>query len=93
VSPGCGRRGSGAERRTYLACRPNRVYWSCSLPLADGALQVADLTSEIACIDGAPAAVERLRDANTMKIRKCLDPILILSEGHLRTVLAEFARH
>jgi enoyl-CoA hydratase/carnithine racemase len=33
ASPGCGRRGSGAERRTYLACRPNRVYWSCSLPL------------------------------------------------------------
>jgi threonine dehydrogenase-like Zn-dependent dehydrogenase len=36
--------------------------------LADGALQVADLTSEIASIDGAPAAFERLRDANTMKI-------------------------
>ena len=36
--------------------------------LADGALQVADLTSEIASIDDAPAAIERLRDANTMKI-------------------------
>lgn len=36
--------------------------------LADGTLQVADLTSEIANIDGAPAAFERLRDANTMKI-------------------------
>jgi threonine dehydrogenase-like Zn-dependent dehydrogenase len=36
--------------------------------LADGALQVADLTSEIARIDSAPAAFERLRDASTMKI-------------------------
>jgi threonine dehydrogenase-like Zn-dependent dehydrogenase len=36
--------------------------------LADGALQVADLTSEIARIDDAPAAFERLRDARTMKI-------------------------
>jgi len=36
--------------------------------LADGALQVADLTSEIATIDAAPAAFERLRDASTMKI-------------------------
>jgi threonine dehydrogenase-like Zn-dependent dehydrogenase len=36
--------------------------------LADGGLQVADLTSEIAAIDGAPGAFERLRDASTMKI-------------------------
>ena len=36
--------------------------------LADGALKVADLTSEIAGIDDAPAAFERLRDASTMKI-------------------------
>ena len=36
--------------------------------LADGGLQVADLTSEIARIDDAPAAFERLRDARTMKI-------------------------
>jgi threonine dehydrogenase-like Zn-dependent dehydrogenase len=36
--------------------------------LADGALQVADLTSEIVSIDNAPAAFERLRDASTMKI-------------------------
>ena len=36
--------------------------------LADGALQVADLTSEIASINDAPAAFERLRDASTMKI-------------------------
>ncbi len=36
--------------------------------LADGALQVADLTSQIAGVDDAPAAFERLRDANTMKI-------------------------
>ena len=36
--------------------------------LTDGALQVADLTSEIAGIDAAPAAFERLRDASTMKI-------------------------
>ena len=36
--------------------------------LADGALQVADLTSEIAGIDDAPAAFEQLRDASTMKI-------------------------
>ena len=36
--------------------------------LADGALQVADLTSEIVRIDDAPAAFERLRDASTMKI-------------------------
>jgi 2-desacetyl-2-hydroxyethyl bacteriochlorophyllide A dehydrogenase len=36
--------------------------------LAGGALQVADLTSEIASIDDAPAAFERLRDASTMKI-------------------------
>ncbi|HEY2654136.1 MAG TPA: zinc-binding dehydrogenase [Solirubrobacteraceae bacterium] len=36
--------------------------------LADGALQVADLTSEIASIDDAPAAFERLREASTMKI-------------------------
>lgn len=38
------------------------------LAAADGALQVADLTSEIASIDGAPAAFERLHDPNTMKI-------------------------
>jgi hypothetical protein len=31
-------------------------------------LQVADLTSEIAGIDDAPAAFERLRDASAMKI-------------------------
>ena len=36
--------------------------------LTDGGLQVADLTSEIARIDDAPAAFERLRDASTMKI-------------------------
>jgi threonine dehydrogenase-like Zn-dependent dehydrogenase len=36
--------------------------------LADAALRVADLTSEIASIDDAPAAFERLRDASTMKI-------------------------
>jgi threonine dehydrogenase-like Zn-dependent dehydrogenase len=36
--------------------------------LADGALQVADLTSEITSIDDAPTAFERLRDASTMKI-------------------------
>jgi threonine dehydrogenase-like Zn-dependent dehydrogenase len=36
--------------------------------LADGALQVADLTLEIASIDDAPTAFERLRDASTMKI-------------------------
>jgi threonine dehydrogenase-like Zn-dependent dehydrogenase len=36
--------------------------------LADGALQVADLTSEVASIDAAPVAFERLRDAKTMKI-------------------------
>jgi threonine dehydrogenase-like Zn-dependent dehydrogenase len=36
--------------------------------LADGALQVADLTSEIARIDDAPAAFERLGEASTMKI-------------------------
>jgi threonine dehydrogenase-like Zn-dependent dehydrogenase len=36
--------------------------------LADGALQVADQTSEIASIDGAPTAFERLRVASTMKI-------------------------
>ena len=36
--------------------------------LTDGGLQVADLTSEIASIDDAPAAFERLRDARTMKI-------------------------
>ena len=36
--------------------------------LADGGLQVVDLTSEIAGIDDAPAAFERLRDASTMKI-------------------------
>jgi len=36
--------------------------------LTDGGLQVADLTSEIAGIDAAPAAFERLRDASTMKI-------------------------
>ena len=36
--------------------------------LTDGRLQVADLTSEIAGIDDAPAAFERLRDASTMKI-------------------------
>jgi len=36
--------------------------------LTDGALQVADLTSEIAGIDDAPAAFERLRDASAMKI-------------------------
>jgi hypothetical protein len=31
-------------------------------------LQVADLTSEIAGIDAAPAAFERLRDTGTMEI-------------------------
>jgi threonine dehydrogenase-like Zn-dependent dehydrogenase len=36
--------------------------------LADGALQVADLTSEIARIDDAPAAFEGLREASAMKI-------------------------
>jgi (R,R)-butanediol dehydrogenase/meso-butanediol dehydrogenase/diacetyl reductase len=36
--------------------------------LADGVLQVADLTSEIASLDDAPAAFDRLRDANTTKI-------------------------
>ena len=36
--------------------------------LTDGALQVADLTSEIVSIDDAPAAFGRLRDASTMKI-------------------------
>ena len=36
--------------------------------LTDGGLQVADLTSEIAGIDAAPAAFERLREASTMKI-------------------------
>jgi L-idonate 5-dehydrogenase len=36
--------------------------------LADGALQVADVTLEIARIDGAPAAFKRLPDASTMKI-------------------------
>ena len=36
--------------------------------LTDGALQVADLTSEIATLDDAPAAFERLRNASTMKI-------------------------
>jgi threonine dehydrogenase-like Zn-dependent dehydrogenase len=36
--------------------------------LTDGGLQVVDLTSEIAGIDDAPAAFERLRDASTMKI-------------------------
>jgi threonine dehydrogenase-like Zn-dependent dehydrogenase len=36
--------------------------------LTDGGLQVADLTSEIAGIDDAPAAFERLREASTMKI-------------------------
>jgi threonine dehydrogenase-like Zn-dependent dehydrogenase len=36
--------------------------------LTDGALKVADLTSEIAGIEDAPAAFERLRDASTMKI-------------------------
>lgn len=36
--------------------------------LAAGALEVADLTSEIASVDSAPAAFERLRDASTMKI-------------------------
>ena len=36
--------------------------------LTDGGLRVADLTSEIAGIDDAPAAFERLRDASTMKI-------------------------
>jgi len=36
--------------------------------LADGSLEVADLTSEITSIDDAPAAFERLRDASTMKI-------------------------
>ena len=45
--------------------------------LADGALQVADLTSEIASIDDAPAAFERLRDASTMKI-------LVAPNGHHR---------
>ena len=36
--------------------------------LTDGGFQVADLTSEIAGIDDAPAAFERLRDATAMKI-------------------------
>jgi threonine dehydrogenase-like Zn-dependent dehydrogenase len=36
--------------------------------LTDRALQVSDLTSEIASIHDAPAAFERLRDASTMKI-------------------------
>jgi len=36
--------------------------------LTDGGLKVADLTSEIAGIDDAPAAFERLREASTMKI-------------------------
>jgi threonine dehydrogenase-like Zn-dependent dehydrogenase len=36
--------------------------------LTDGELRVADLTSEIAGIDDAPAAFERLRNASTMKI-------------------------
>ncbi len=36
--------------------------------LAAGALHVADLTSQLANLDDAPAAFERLRDANTMKI-------------------------
>ena len=36
--------------------------------LTGRALQVADLTSEIAGIDDAPAAFERLREASTMKI-------------------------
>jgi threonine dehydrogenase-like Zn-dependent dehydrogenase len=36
--------------------------------LTDGGLRVADLTSEVAGIDDAPAAFERLRDASTMKI-------------------------
>ena len=35
--------------------------------LADGELKVADLTSEIAGIDAAPAAFERLKNASTMK--------------------------
>ncbi len=35
--------------------------------LGDGALQVADLTSETAAIDAALVAFERLRDATTMK--------------------------
>jgi len=38
------------------------------IPPSDGGLQVADLTSEIAGIDAAPAAFERLRDASTVKI-------------------------
>jgi threonine dehydrogenase-like Zn-dependent dehydrogenase len=36
--------------------------------LTDGELRVVDLTSEIAGIDDAPAAFERLRNASTMKI-------------------------
>ena len=36
--------------------------------LTDWGPKVADLTSEIASIDDAPAAFERLRDASTMKI-------------------------
>jgi len=36
--------------------------------LTGGELQVADLTSEIAGIDDAPAAFERLLEASTMKI-------------------------
>ena len=36
--------------------------------LTNGELPVADLTSEIAGIDDAPAAFERLREASTMKI-------------------------
>jgi threonine dehydrogenase-like Zn-dependent dehydrogenase len=36
--------------------------------LTDGALSVADLTTETVGIEEAPAAFERLRDARTMKV-------------------------
>ena len=60
------------DRKTRLERRPVPTYADefaeVIALLADGTLQVADLTSEIASIDGAPAAFERLYDANTMKI-------------------------
>lgn len=46
----------------------DRAFGRVIFIIAAGALQVADLTSVIASIDSAPAAFERLRDANTMKI-------------------------